>query len=44
VRQKDIAEASGVSRPSLSRSVGRLVEAGLLDKAADGTLTPGKPA
>ena len=40
VRQVDIAEAAGVSRPSLSRSVARLVAAKALDKAKDGTLTP----
>jgi hypothetical protein len=40
VRQVDIAEAAGVSRPSLSRSVARLVAAKALVKAKDGTLTP----
>lgn len=44
VKQEDIAEASGVSRASLYRSIGRLIDAKKLAKADDGTLTPGPAA
>ncbi|MFB7637156.1 FtsK/SpoIIIE domain-containing protein, partial [Streptomyces sp. NPDC056149] len=39
VRQKHVVESSGLAKGTVSKAVGRLVAAGLVAKAADGTLT-----
>lgn len=39
VRQKDVAEASGLSKGTVSKAVGRLVAAGRLERLEDGTVS-----